>query len=247
MLKTENLQRYTLRLAFSSAGMLHGLMPSIFMKKPVLPSPKFTAPRKQEALHGQLPRPTGMYAARFKALTGRYSMGSCWCARIFSRPSCPAIRMAFLPLPTAQNPCGADSFTLHGRADNIVKVGGRRVDLAEVCDKLKTLSGVCDAVGLCNAARTGRGSDIAALVVGSMRCTSNKGRACQKLCEPYAIPRHIKIVDSIPVLPTGKHDRERIEKFFDRQREVARIQNPEVRRKTIQDSKNSCRCTVPDA
>ena len=131
----------------------------------------------------------------------------------FLSPELPRDQDGFFTTADRAEPCGASSFTLHGRADDIVKVGGRRVDLSEICDKLKTLPGVRDAVVFAMHARTGRGSDIAALIAGTADAAAIRA-GLAKICEPYAIPRHIKIVDSIPVLPTGKYDREKIEKFF---------------------------------
>jgi acyl-coenzyme A synthetase/AMP-(fatty) acid ligase len=146
----------------------------------------------------------------------------------FLSPELPRDQDGFFTTADRAEPCGADSFTLLGRADDIVKVGGRRVDLSEICDKLKTLSGVRDAVVFAMHARTGRGSDIAALIAGTADAAAIRAGLVQ-ICEPYAIPRHIKIVDAIPVLPTGKHDREKIEKFFEgrNQTQEDRIQEPE--------------------
>ena len=49
-------------------------------------------------------------------------------------------------------------------------------------------------------------SGIAALVAGAIDALTLR-RSIAKVCEPYALPRHIKIVDAIPVLSTGKYDR----------------------------------------
>jgi len=104
-------------------------------------------------------------------------------------------------------------FSLLGRADGIVKVAGKRVDLIEVQNKIKTLPGVQEAVVISLPTEKGRESVIAALVVGDL--TEAELRKMMKyLLEPYAIPRRIKIVSHIATTATGKFDRRTIEQIL---------------------------------
>ena len=223
VLQTGSLQRYKLRLAFSSAGMVSPPDAEYFYEKTGMAVTEIYGSTETGGIAWKV-SPTDRQVCRtFKGIDRKIQNGRLQVRSGFISPELPRDQDGFFTTADRAEPCGADSFTLHGRADDIVKVGGRRVDLSEICDKLKTLPGVCDAVVFAMHARTGRGSDIAALIAGTADAAAIRG-GLAKNSEPYAIPRHLKIVDSIPVLPTGKYDREMIEKFF------------EVRSKEIQDS-----------
>jgi acyl-coenzyme A synthetase/AMP-(fatty) acid ligase len=104
-------------------------------------------------------------------------------------------------------------FLLLGRADGIVKVAGKRVDLQDVQNKILTLPTVRDALVVSLPAEKGRESVIAALVACDLTETHLK-KLLLDLLEPYAIPRRFKIVSSISTTTTGKIDRRRIEQIF---------------------------------
>jgi len=214
VLKTESLQRHNLRLAFSSAGMLPRPDAEYFHGKTGIAVTEIYGSTETGGIAWKT-APTDRQVCRtFKGIDWKIHNGRLQVRSDFLSPELPRDQDGFFTTADRAEPCGADSFTLHGRADDIVKVGGRRVDLSEICDKLKTLSNVRDAVVFAMHARTGRGSDIAALIAGTADASAIRS-GLAKICEPYAIPRHIKIVDSIPVLPTGKYDRAMIERFFE--------------------------------
>ncbi len=104
-------------------------------------------------------------------------------------------------------------FVLLGRVDDIVKVGGKRVDLAEIQQVIKKIAGVGDARVFAVRARNGRQNEIAALVAGVAEETDIRA-GIGRVLEPHCLPRRIKIVRRLPSLPTGKPDREQIEKIF---------------------------------
>lgn len=104
-------------------------------------------------------------------------------------------------------------FLLLGRADGIVKVAGKRVDLLDVQNKIQTLPTVRDAVVIALPAEKGRESVIAALVACELTEIQLKKMILEKL-EPYAMPRRIKIVSSIVRTTTGKIDFRRVEQIF---------------------------------
>ncbi len=104
-------------------------------------------------------------------------------------------------------------FVLLGRADGIVKVAGKRVDLLEVQDKIKTLPAVSDAVVIALPVEKGRENIIAAVVAGDL--TEDRLRKLlMDTLEPYAVPRLVKIVTQITRTATGKVDRRRVEQMF---------------------------------
>lgn len=104
-------------------------------------------------------------------------------------------------------------FALLGRADGIVKVAGKRVDLIDVQNKIKKLPTVQDAVVISLPTEKGRESIIAALVACDLTETHLKKLMIDML-EPYAVPRLVKIVPHIATTPTGKIDRHKIEQIF---------------------------------
>jgi acyl-coenzyme A synthetase/AMP-(fatty) acid ligase len=104
-------------------------------------------------------------------------------------------------------------FVLLGRADGIVKVAGKRVDLLDVQNKIKTLPTVSDAVVVALPTDKGRESVIAAVVACDLTETHLK-KLLMDLLEPYAVPRRVKMVSSITRTAAGKIDRRRIEKLF---------------------------------
>ena len=104
-------------------------------------------------------------------------------------------------------------FILLGRADGIVKVAGKRVDLLDVQNKILTLPTVIDALVIALPAEKGRESVIAAVVACKLNEIQLKKMMLEKL-EPYAMPRRIKIVSSLARAATGKIDRGKIEQIL---------------------------------
>ena len=104
-------------------------------------------------------------------------------------------------------------FVLLGRADGVVKVAGKRVDLLDIQNKIKTLPTVSDAVVVTLPTEKGRESIIAAIVACDLTETHLKKLLMDRL-EPYAVPRRVKIVSSIARTATGKIDRHRIEQLL---------------------------------
>jgi acyl-coenzyme A synthetase/AMP-(fatty) acid ligase len=97
-------------------------------------------------------------------------------------------------------------FVLKGRADGIVKVGGKRVDLEGVQTCLKELPDITDALVLSLPAGRGRENEIVALVEGDVE-TAQIRLALAERVEPYALPRRIVAVEKIPMSAAGKYDR----------------------------------------
>lgn len=104
-------------------------------------------------------------------------------------------------------------FNLLGRSDGIVKVAGKRVDLAAVVQALKQIPDVRDAYVFSRAVDKGRENEILALVEGDLEIEKLRA-ALQPKLEPYAQPRQISVVDRIPVSKVGKYNRAEIEKHF---------------------------------
>ncbi len=107
-----------------------------------------------------------------------------------------------------------NSFFLKGRSDSITKVGGKRVDLEEIRDTIKKQPEVEDCFTISLADSTGRENIIAALVqpetINSKKLRSNLASQL----EPYAQPRIIKTIDRFPLTASGKHDLVAIKQLF---------------------------------
>ncbi|MBN1665090.1 MAG: long-chain fatty acid--CoA ligase [Deltaproteobacteria bacterium] len=108
---------------------------------------------------------------------------------------------------------GHTGFMLLGRTDDIIKVGGKRVNLEEIRNKLNTIPGVRDSFVISLPVRTGRQNVVAAVVEGKPDRTHLR-QSLAHMLEPYAMPRSIKFVDKIPVTASGKYDRQAIEQLF---------------------------------
>lgn len=104
-------------------------------------------------------------------------------------------------------------FSLLGRSDGIVKVGGKRVDLEAVRQVLKRHAQVAEAQVIALPVGRARENQIVAVVEGCPDA-SELDDLLQASLEPYARPRRVKIVDKIPVTTAGKYDRKTIEELF---------------------------------
>ncbi len=104
-------------------------------------------------------------------------------------------------------------FLLLGRVDGVVKVSGKRVDLKEIEDHLKSLPGVRDALVIALPADGGRETDIHALAAGSADPNQLK-EALSRRFEAYALPRSVKVADAVPTLSTGKYDTQAVRAMF---------------------------------
>lgn len=213
VLKTDDLAANALRLAFSSAGMLDENDALYFSGKTGIGI---------HEIYGSTE--TGGIAARCRA-TGEKSWtpfdNVAWkiiderlhVKSEFISPDLPVDENGFFQTGDRVERDGADRFVLQGRADGIVKIGGKRVDLAEIEAKIKNISGVGDAVVISLPVPQGRENDISALVVSSVG-ESDIRRHLSMVLEPYAIPRRIRLIDSIPVTAAGKHNRKAIERLL---------------------------------
>ena len=105
---------------------------------------------------------------------------------------------------------GQEGFTVIGRADHIVKVGGNRVDLEKIRQVIVGMDGIDEALVSATPTDTGRDLEVVALVVGSADPAAVKS-ALDKVLEPHEKPRMISRVAQIPRAATGKVDRRAIQ------------------------------------
>jgi acyl-coenzyme A synthetase/AMP-(fatty) acid ligase len=108
---------------------------------------------------------------------------------------------------------GENRFTLRGRADHIIKVAGKRVDLEEIREKIRRIPGVTDAYVTAVPLKRARQTEIAALVESDLPAR-NLRAAIRSMDSSAGRPRSIRIVEAIPILPNGKIDRERVDELL---------------------------------
>ena len=131
----------------------------------------------------------------------------------FLSPTLPRDGDGFFVTADCADPDGDGRFILRGRVDDIVKIGGKRVDMAAVQAKLKQIPGVYDAVVMALPVRTGRQNELAALVATRLDVMDVR-RGIAGISEAYAVPKRLAVVEEIPMTPSGKYDRTEIERIL---------------------------------
>lgn len=213
VLTINGLERNALRLAFSSAGMLDEHDAVLFHQKTGLGIHEIYGSTETGGIAARC-RAEGQQSwtpfdnIAWKIMEGRLSVQSEFISSELDRD-----RDGFFMTGDRASANGHEQFVLVGRVDGIVKIGGKRVDLKEVENKLKHIPGVSDAVVMSFPSPHGRQNDIAALVVSSLTDVQIR-RSLATMLEPHAVPKRIRITGSIPVTAAGKHDREAMERMF---------------------------------
>ena len=212
-LKIKELQPYSLRIALSSAGVLDKADAEFFYKRTgvdvleVFGSTETGGiATRRRFLGNEAWFP--MDPVEWKIKEGRLRVRS-----DFLSPELPRDREGFFITADCVEAEGGDHLILRGRADSIVKVGGKRVDLQAVQSKLKQIPGVRDAFVISIPVSKGRQNEVAALAATELD-PSQLLREMGRISEAYAAPKRIVAVESIPMTATGKYDRAEIEKIL---------------------------------
>jgi acyl-coenzyme A synthetase/AMP-(fatty) acid ligase len=126
--------------------------------------------------------------------------------------------------PTAERPlrCAdlielhADgSFTHLGRSDSIIKIGGERVSVLDVEDRIRRIDGVHDVAVVPMSCRDSRQWELWALVASTSLDAGRFRQSLTSVLEPVAIPRRLKIVPRLPREASGKLPRSRLLRLFE--------------------------------
>lgn len=213
VLKVDNLSVPSLKAAFSSAGALDRSDGIYFYKKTGLGITEIygsteTGGIASRNISDQTDRWNAFDVVSWKLKESRLTVKSDFTSREMEQDS-----DGFCLTGDEAREEKDNSFILLGRADGVVKVAGKRVDLLDVQNKIKTLPTVSDAVVIALPTDKGRESFIAAVVACDLTETHLK-KLMMDMLEPYAVPRRVKIVSSINRTAAGKIDRRRIEKLF---------------------------------
>src|SRR5438874_739766 len=108
-------------------------------------------------------------------------------------------------------------FKIVGRISDVINVAGKKVNPAEVEERLLRFSGVRQAIAFGRPAVAGalRNEEVAACVVGDVDL--NEGdllEFCRKLLSAWQVPKRIFIMDAIPTNERGKISRRELAKRF---------------------------------
>jgi acyl-coenzyme A synthetase/AMP-(fatty) acid ligase len=212
-LKVDNLSSPSLKVAFSSSGALDRSDGLYFYKKTGLGITEIYGSTETGGVAAHnVSEQTNSWKpfdiVSWKLTGGRLSVKS-----DFTSPEMERDKDGFCLTGDKVREEKENRFVLLGRADGIVKVAGKRVDLLDVQNKIKTLSTVSDVVVVAMPTEKARESVIAAVVACDLTETHVK-KLLMDMLEPYAVPRFVKIVSSIARTATGKIDRRRIEQLF---------------------------------
>lgn len=110
-----------------------------------------------------------------------------------------------------------DRFLFKGRAEDMLKVAGKRLSLLELNNQLLSVDGVEDAVAF--APDEGHGDRAAALVVAPTLSVKAIAAELARRIDPVFVPRPIVRVEALPRNQVGKIPRGELEAMLQRSRE----------------------------
>ena len=122
------------------------------------------------------------------------------------RPHACADRIELLP---------GGTFRHLGRADDVIKIGGKRVSLSELERRLRAVDGVQDAAVVAVAVDSARGSELYAAVAGAKVTAGQLRDRLLEHFDPTVLPRRLRIVPALPRSANGKLSRSRLLALFE--------------------------------
>ncbi len=197
----------TLRLAFSSAGMLEQKDNELFCETNAVGIVEVYGSTETGGLAARNRADGESFFTPLPPVSWKIAERRLLVKSPFLSPDLPRDEEGFFLSGDLVEQQGEAAFSLHGRADSVTKVGGERVDLDEVRAAVYQQPGVKECVVLALEDGRGRGSRIAALVRGEALEPDLLRSALAETLEPSARPKRILVVNEIPVAANGKYDR----------------------------------------
>jgi acyl-CoA synthetase (AMP-forming)/AMP-acid ligase II len=107
-------------------------------------------------------------------------------------------------------------FKIVGRISDVINVAGKKVNPAEIEERLLRFPGVRQTVAFGRPAGAGlRNEEVAACVVADVDLSENELlEFCRRALSGWQVPKRIFIVDSIPTNERGKISRRELAKRF---------------------------------
>ncbi|PRQ07650.1 AMP-binding protein [Enhygromyxa salina] len=165
-----------------------------------------------------VPHWTALPHVRVSAVEGRLLVDSPFLPPDGPRPWPTADRIEFIADPS---PAGVRRLFRHlGRVDGVVKIGAKRVAIAEIERRLLEIDGVEDVAVAVIEVGGARGHEPVALVVAPGLSPEHLRTELRRWLDPVVIPRRLRLVDALPREPNGKLTRRAI---------VAEIEQPKPR------------------
>jgi acyl-coenzyme A synthetase/AMP-(fatty) acid ligase len=145
---------------------------------------------------------------------GQLLVDSPWLPPGDARPVRGADRVEVAGAEGAAVPSAEARFQLLGRADGVVKVGGKRVSVREVEGRLLGLPGVRDAAVLAVPSSGTRGTELWAAVAATGWTAERLREALAAWLDPITLPRRLRVVGALPREATGKLVKARLAALF---------------------------------
>jgi len=146
VLKVDDLERHDLRIAFSSAGALNKEDAVYFHSKTGLDITEIYGSTETGGVATKCRLRDGESWRPLDPVDCKIWDGKLHVRSAFISPELSRDDDGFFATADRADSDGDHRFILRGRADDIVKIGGKRVDLAVVQTKMKQIPGVRDAV-----------------------------------------------------------------------------------------------------
>jgi acyl-coenzyme A synthetase/AMP-(fatty) acid ligase len=202
-----------LRLAFSSAGTLAEEDALAFSARTGAPVAEIYGSTETGGIAARERHAGERDFKAFPAIAARIKGGRLKVRSAYLSPELPLEDDGFHVTADRVRATPDGRFELLGRADGIIKVAGRRVDLEAVRQSLRRFPGVRDVQVISLPVGGGRENQIVAVIEAEAEIVDLGSTALASL-PPHARPRITKIVSRIPVTPAGKHDRKAIAALF---------------------------------
>ncbi len=202
-----------LRMAFSSASPLFASDAETFTRKTGVPIYDVYGSTETGGIAVQCLAAGETGHTPFACVDLRIKNERLWVRSSFLSPQLPLNQHGYFEMADRVAACESGRFTLLGRTDGVIKVGGKRVDLEEVKTTLLKIAGIRDVLVFSRPTETGRGNEILALLETDLQ-VDRISRTISINLAPYARPRIIRAIEKMPVTAAGKYDRKRILKLF---------------------------------
>jgi acyl-coenzyme A synthetase/AMP-(fatty) acid ligase len=212
-LRSEDLRRFSLRLALSSAAPLDSDDAAFFLEKTGLAITEIYGSTETGGIAIRSCGTNHDIWEPFACIDWKILSDRLYVRSDFVSPDLPCDVEGFFMTADRVAKAGENRFKFLGRADHIVKIAGKRVDLEEIREKIRRIPGVKDAVVIAVPLTGARQAQIATLVATDLSIRELRA-AIHSMEEHYGRPRRIRIVKAIPVLPNGKIDRQAIERVL---------------------------------
>lgn len=196
----------SLRLAFSSAGMLDAADNEAFCRRNKIGVVEVYGSTETGGIATRNRERGEDFFTPFSTIDWKIVEGRLAVCSPYISPDLAVDEKGFFTANDRVEARGIKNFTLKGRADTVTKVGGKRVDLDEIRLLIKNKAGVTDCVVVALPEAGGRENQIGALIQGDEVDTEMIRKSLAEALETYAMPRRIKTVELIPVKKNGKYD-----------------------------------------